>query len=147
MTTYDELEAFASAGLFHNDPTEAHSASSQTDVDCALATAAHNVRTTTAGTIVRRKTETKVFRAFPLFDRTDFVWPHGAKIVRCALDQSSKVGDLIRCANYICMLWVIKHRAQGYTVQNSARWRKDCSLRSGSKFKSQRFNSMCELYI
>jgi hypothetical protein len=28
-----------------------------------------------------------------------------------------------------------------------ARWRKDCSLRSGSKFKSQRFNSMHELYI
>jgi hypothetical protein len=25
----------------------------------------------------------------------------GAKIVRCALDQSSKVRDLIRCANYI----------------------------------------------
>jgi hypothetical protein len=68
MTTYDELEAFASAGLFHNDPTEAHSASSQIDVDCALATAANNVRTTTAGTIVRRKIEPNLFIAFPLFD-------------------------------------------------------------------------------
>jgi hypothetical protein len=28
-----------------------------------------------------------------------------------------------------------------------ARWRKDCLLRPGSKFKSQRFNSICELYI
>jgi len=65
MTTYDELEAFASAGLFHNDPTEAHSASSQIDVDCALATAVNNVRTTTAGTIVRLKAETKVFIASP----------------------------------------------------------------------------------
>jgi len=43
----------------------------------------------------------------------------GAKIVRCALDQSSKVRDLIRCANYMCMLWVIKHRAQCYTDQNT----------------------------
>jgi hypothetical protein len=66
MTTYDELEAFASAGLFHNDPTEAHSASSQSDVDCALAAAVNNVRNTTAGTIVRWKTETKVFIASPL---------------------------------------------------------------------------------
>jgi hypothetical protein len=74
MTTYDELEAFASAGLFHNDPTEAHSASSQIDVDCALATAANNVRTTTDGTIVRRNTETKVFTASTLFDRIDFTW-------------------------------------------------------------------------
>jgi len=113
------LEAFASVGLFHNDPTEAHSASSQIDVDCALATAAPNVRTTTAGTIVRRKTETNVFIASTLFHRADFMWPHGAKIVRCALDQSSKVRDLIRCANYIYVLWVIKHRAQGYRVKNT----------------------------
>src|SRR5262245_44888533 len=28
----------------------------------------------------------------------------GAKMVRCALDQCSKVRDLIRCANYICAL-------------------------------------------
>jgi hypothetical protein len=27
------------------------------------------------------------------------------------------------------------------------RWRKDCLLGHGSKFKSQRFNSICELYI
>jgi len=70
MTTYDELEAFASAGLFHNDPTEAHSASSQ--LDCALATAVNNVKTTTTGTIVRRKTETNVFIASTLFDQTGF---------------------------------------------------------------------------
>src|SRR5262245_42030790 len=75
MTTYDELEAFASDGLFHNDPAEAHSASSHIDVDCALATAVNNVRTTTAGTIVRWKTETKAFIASTLFDRTDFIWP------------------------------------------------------------------------
>src|SRR5215470_8340815 len=75
MTTYDALEAFASVGLFHNEPTEAHSASSQIDVDCALATAVNNVRTTTAGTIVRRKTETKLFIAYPLFDRTGFILP------------------------------------------------------------------------
>src|SRR5215468_262997 len=74
MTTYDELEAFMSAGLFHNDPTEAHSASSQTDVDCALATTAPNARTTTAETIVRWNTETKVFITDALFDRTDFIW-------------------------------------------------------------------------
>jgi hypothetical protein len=67
MATYDELEEFASAGLFHNDPTEAHSASSQMDVDCALATAVNNVRTTRAGIIVRWKTETKVFIAPPRF--------------------------------------------------------------------------------
>jgi hypothetical protein len=66
MVTYRELEAFASVGLFHNDPTVAHSASSQIDVDCALATAVNNVRTTTAGTIVRWKTETKVFIASTL---------------------------------------------------------------------------------
>ena len=66
MVTYRELEAFASVGLFHNDPTDAHSASSQIDVDCALATVVNNVRTTTAGRIVRWKTEIKVFIAPPL---------------------------------------------------------------------------------
>jgi hypothetical protein len=35
MVTYWELEAVASLGLFHNDPTDAHSASSQIDVDWA----------------------------------------------------------------------------------------------------------------
>jgi hypothetical protein len=75
MTTYVELEAFASAGLFHNDPTEAHSASSQVDVDCALATAAPNVVTIIAVTIVRRKTDTNVFMAWRLFDRTAFILP------------------------------------------------------------------------
>jgi hypothetical protein len=75
MTTYDELEAFASAGLFHNDPAEAHSASSQIDVDCVLATAVDNARTTTAGTIVRWRTETKVFIPSTLFDRTEFIRP------------------------------------------------------------------------
>jgi hypothetical protein len=67
MTTYDELEAFASAGLFHKDPAEAHSASSQVDVDCALATAVNNVTRTIAGRIVRWKTETEVFMAPPGF--------------------------------------------------------------------------------
>src|SRR5687767_13536241 len=38
MITYWEFEALASVGLFHNDPTDAHSASSEMDADCALAT-------------------------------------------------------------------------------------------------------------
>src|SRR5262245_36707875 len=74
MTTYVELDAFASAVLFHNDPTEAHSASSQIDVDCVLATAVNKVRITTAETMVRRKTESKVFELSAFFDRTDFRW-------------------------------------------------------------------------
>jgi len=61
--------------LFHNDPTEAHSASSQIDVDCALATAANNVRTTTAGTILRWKTETRVFIVSPFLTELIFIWP------------------------------------------------------------------------
>ena len=82
MVTYRELEAFASVGLFHNDPTDAHSASSQIEVDCAFATAVNHVRTTTAGTIVRWKTRTKVWIASAVFDRTDFIWPLRIACVR-----------------------------------------------------------------
>ena len=39
----------------------------------------------------------KVIRHSPKYARD------GAKIVRCAIDQSSKVRDLIRGANYICI--------------------------------------------
>ena len=105
MTTYDELEAFASAGLFHNDPTEAHSASSQIDVDCALATVANNVRTTIAGIIVRWKTETKAFMAFPLFDRTDFIWPLRIACARVFNRYDSYRSGLHRNSLMTCLSW------------------------------------------
>src|SRR5262245_9537972 len=101
MTTYDELEAFASAALFHTDPTEAHSASSQTDVDCAFATTANNVRTTTAGTIVRWKTETKAFMAFPLCVTVQNTRQMAQRLFVALWIKRSKVRDLIRCANYM----------------------------------------------
>src|SRR6266496_3689041 len=71
MVTYWELDALESLGLFHNDPTDPHSASSQIDVDCALATAVDTVRRTTAGAIIFWQTDTRVFMAFILFDRMD----------------------------------------------------------------------------
>jgi hypothetical protein len=71
MVRYLPCDAALSEGVVHNDPSDPHSASSHADVDCALATAAPNVRTTTAGTIVRRNIETKVL----FFDRADFIWP------------------------------------------------------------------------
>jgi hypothetical protein len=121
MTTYDELEAFASAGLFHNDPTEAHSASSQIDVDCALATAANNVRTTTDGTIVRRNTETNVFTASALFDRIDFTW-----LLRIAYARVFNIfdsfrsglhrGSLMTCLSRMNCQWPARQSCA--TVQN-----------------------------
>jgi hypothetical protein len=75
MVRYLPSDAAPSEGVFHNDPSDPHSASSHTDVDCALAAAAPNIRTTTAGTIVRWKTETDVFLAGANFDRTAFIWP------------------------------------------------------------------------
>src|SRR5262249_2341396 len=103
MTTYEELEAFASAGLFHIDPTEAHSASSQIDVDCALATAAPNVRTTTAGTIVLRKIEPNMFIASPIFDRTDFIWPLRIACARVFNIIDSFRSGLHRCSLTTCL--------------------------------------------
>jgi hypothetical protein len=45
------------------------------------------------------------------------------------------------------MLWVVKHRAQCYGVQNTREMAQRLFVAPGSKFKSRRFNSICELYI
>jgi hypothetical protein len=86
-------------------------------------------------------TDKTVMRYSPKYARD------GAKIVRCALDQSSKVGDLIRCANYIYMLWVIKHLAQGYTVQNTREVAQRLIVALWIKVQKSEINSMRELYI
>src|SRR5262245_20971731 len=62
MVTYWELDALTSVGLFHNDPTDPHSASSQ--IDCAWAAAVNRTRTS-AGRILRWKKETEVLIASP----------------------------------------------------------------------------------
>jgi hypothetical protein len=56
------LDAFVSVGLFHSDPTDAHSASSEIDVDWAWATAVNAVRAN-ASAMILRKTEALVFMA------------------------------------------------------------------------------------